>query len=76
MKLPKPKSQLGYSREEVLEICRARKIHHKTFWKAFGINTVGGEIVDGKMESRLYVCDVERALWKLGKTGGKFHMED
>lgn len=73
MKLPKPKSDIGFSREEILEICRSQKIHHKTFWKAFGINTVGVEVVNGKNEARMYVCDVERALYQLGKSGGKFH---
>ena len=73
--LPKPKSELGYSLDEVLAICRERKIHHKRFWKAFGINTVGGEMVNGKMETRIYVCDVERALYRLGK-GGKYHAFD
>lgn len=75
MKLPKPKSKLGYSREEVLAICRDRDIKPETFWEAFGINTVGVEIVDGKRESRLYACDVERALHILGK-GGKDHQWD
>ncbi len=75
MKLPKPKSEIGYSRDEVLAICRDRKIHHKTFWKAFGVNTIGGEMVNGNLESRLYVCDVERALHILGK-GGKYRPWD
>ncbi len=69
MDLPKPKSKLGYSRDEVLRICRERKIHHKTFWKAFGVNTVGSEIINGEMEARFYVRDVEKALWELGKGG-------
>ena len=71
--LPKPKHRLGYSKEEVLKICRERKIHHATFWKAFGVNTCS-LAEDGK--PRYYVCDVERALYDLGQKDGKYHQWD
>lgn len=61
--LKDPKDDLGYTREEILAICRERKIHHKRFWKAFGVNTVA-VADDGTL--RYYPVDVERALWKLG----------
>ena len=71
--LPKPKDKMGYTKEEILGICRERKIHHKTFWRVFGVNTVA---VADDGTSRFYVCDVERALYELGKSGGKFHLWD
>ena len=60
--IPKPKDKMGYSREEILKICRDRKIHHETFWKAFGVNTVS---VADDGTSRFYALDVERALYEL-----------
>ena len=65
MDLPKPKSKFGYSNEEIAKICQERGIGKEAFNKAFGVNTVGVEIVDGKKELRLYACDVERAFWNL-----------
>lgn len=71
--LPKPKHEYGFTRDQVLEICRERKIHHKTFWKAFGINTC---LRDEKMGTIYYRCDIERALANLGKKDGVFHAWD
>ncbi len=73
MRLPKPKGKLGYTKAEVNAICRERGIHHQTFARAFGVNTMAmGE--DG--EVCYYQCDVEKALWRLKKAGGKFHLWD
>lgn len=73
MPLPKPQDKLGYSRSEILDIIRPRGIHHKTFWKAFGVNTVA-VAEDG--QARFYVCDVERALYLLNKKDGVDHLWD
>ena len=73
MSLPKSKDSLGYTRQEILDIIKPLGIHHKKFWKAFGVNTVG-VAEDGT--SRYYQCDVERALWSLGAKDGKFHLWD
>jgi len=71
--LTDPKDPLGYTHKEILSICRERKIHHKKFWKTFGVNTVTMG-VDGK--SRYYKCDVERALHILRKIDGVNHLWD
>ena len=68
-----PTDKLGFTKEEVLKICRDRKIHHKTFWKAFGVNTVG---VSKDGTDRFYKCDVQMALYKLNKPGGKWMLWD
>lgn len=73
MKLPPPKSEMGYSDAEVRSICRARRIPVKTFWKAFG---AGNTCAIENNEFRFYECDVERALWKLRAPGGIPHLED
>ena len=70
--LPKSKSKLGYSKKEIREICKARKIKLSDFWKQFGVNTVALE--NGSM--RYYTCDVERALYRLGCKDGKNHLWD
>ena len=67
------KDPLGYTDKEIRDICKERGIPPKEFNKAFGVNTVAvGK--DGK--SRYYQCDVERALYRLGRAGGKFHLWD
>lgn len=71
-KLPKPDGKYGHTRKQVLKICRDLKIHHKKFWKAFGVNTCA---LDGK-EINYYTCDIERTLWSLNKPGGNFHIWD
>lgn len=71
--LPSPKDPMGYTEKEIFEICRKRHIERKTFWKAFGVNTVA-VAKDGT--SRFYRCDIEQALWSLGKLGGKPHPWD
>lgn len=70
MSLPKPKDPLGYTRREILEIIRDRGVHHMTFWKAFGCNTVA---VGDDGEARFYRCDVERALYELRAPDGRPH---
>lgn len=70
--LPPAKSKLGYSRKELLKICRERKIPMKMFWKSLGCGTRA--IENG--EERYYTCDVEMALYKLNANGGKWHMWD
>jgi len=71
--LPKPKDPLGYTKQEILAICRKRKINPQIFWGLFGVNTVAvGK--DGK--PRFYRCDVEKALYTLGDKDGSWHMWD
>lgn len=69
--LPKPAGKYGYTAKQIRKICRVRKIHHKTFSKAFGVNTCA--LDNG--EPNYYACDIELALYKLGK-GGKHHEWD
>jgi len=70
--IPDPADPLGYTNEEILAICKKRKIKPKAFNKEFGVNTCAvGK--DGK--PRYYLCDIERALYNLGK-GGKYHEWD
>jgi len=73
MSLPSPRDPLGYCRSEILDIIRIRGIHHRTFWKAFGVNTVAVAL-DGT--ARFYRCDVERALYLLNKKDGMPHLWD
>lgn len=71
--LQNPRDPDGYTKEEVLSICRERKIHHRKFWKVFGVNTcVMAE--DGTL--RYYKCDIERALHILGNRDGVDHIWD
>lgn len=70
--LPKPADPLGYTNEEIKKICKDRDITAKAFNAAFGVNTVA-VAKDGT--HRYYRCDVERALFNLGK-GGKYHEWD
>ena len=71
--LPNPKDKLGYTDEELRNICQQLSISVNKFDEAFGVNTCAiGK--DGK--SRYYRCDVERTLWKLGSKLGKFHEWD
>lgn len=67
------KDSLGYTKEEILAICRERKIHHAKFWKAFGVNTVS-VAKDGTL--RYYLCDVEKVLFLLKESDGKYHEWD
>jgi len=71
--LKPPKDSLGYIKEEILAICRERKISIKKFNEAFGVNTCSvGK--DGK--PRYYLCDVEKTLYELGNKDGKYHEFD
>ena len=67
MPLPKPKHRLGYDDKEIRRICKERKVTYNKFWEAFGVNTVA-VAEDGKC--RYYPCDVEKALFQLGKKDG------
>ena len=58
--LPKSKHKHGYTRKEVLDILRPLKIHHKTFWKKFGVNTCSVDIITN--EVLYYACDIELAI--------------
>jgi len=60
MKLPKSKHGLGYTEREVLDIIKKRGIHHKTFWKKFGVNTCA--MHPETKESLYYGCDIERTI--------------
>ncbi len=71
--LPEPRSKYGYTKEEVLSICRERKIHHMQFWKAFGVNTV---MVNPDGSLIYYKCDVKQALFILRKKDGAWHPWD
>ena len=71
--LPNPKDKLGYTENEIISICKKRKINIKDFNKAFGVNTAA---IGKDNTSRYYRCDVERALNVLGHKDGKFHMWD
>ena len=71
--IPKSKDPLGYTQEEILAICKERKIKPKLFNKEFGVNTCAvGK--DGK--PRYYSCDIERALYNLGCKDGVYHEWD
>lgn len=71
--LPEPKDKLGYTRAELSHICRDLNIYYKEFWDAFGVNTCA---VGKDGTSRFYKCDVENALYRLKKMGGKFYPWD
>jgi hypothetical protein len=71
--LPIPEHEYGYTKKQVLQICRERKIHHKKFWLAFGVNTCA---VDKEMGIIYYSVDVERTLYELGSKDGRFHCWD
>lgn len=73
MPLPALTHRLGYSKAEVLKICRDHKVHHATFWKAWGVNTVA---IDETGQTRYYPCDIERALYQLKKKDGVNHVWD
>jgi len=71
--LQNPKDPRGYTKEEILAICRERKIHYKKFWKALGRNTC---LLAEDNTIRYYRCDIELALYDLGYNDGKFHEWD
>ena len=60
IKLPPSKYEYGYTRQEVLDIIRPLKIHHKKFWKKFGVNTCSLHPDTG--ESLAYACDIITAI--------------
>jgi len=60
IKLPKSKHELGYTKQEILDILRSLKIHQKTFWKKFGVNTCAVHPETG--ESLMYGCDIITAI--------------
>jgi len=71
--LPTPRNPIGYSKEELEDICKKRGISLSVFDKTFGINTCG-MAHDGSI--LYYVCDVERTLYKLRSKDGKYHAWD
>ena len=60
IELPKSKYESGYTRKEVLDIIRPLKIHHRTFWSKFGINTCAIEPKTG--QTLYYGCDILRTI--------------
>jgi predicted RNA-binding protein (virulence factor B family) len=72
-KLPKPKHELGYPKSQVEEIIKKLGISKKDFNRAFGINTYA---ISKSGETIMYVCDIERALFKLRCKLGKNHLWD
>ena len=71
--LPKPELKYGYSKKQIEQICKERNILEAKFWKAFGVNTVCD---DGNGNTCYYRCDVEKALYSLGCSDGKWHQWD
>ena len=71
--LPTPQHPYGYTKKQILQICRERKIHHATFWKAFGVNTC---TVDDKLGTIYYPVDVKKALYELGHKDGEYSAWD
>lgn len=51
----------GMTRTEIHEMLRELEIHHKTFWKAFGVgNTCMYD--EASKQGIYYYCDIEKAL--------------
>ncbi len=73
-KLPKPRYKQGYTEPELRRICKHLLISIESFWEAFGINTCG--LSKSGKTTYYYVCDVEKALYKLGSKLGKDHLWD
>ena len=71
-KLPKSKSKLGYTSEELEVICKKAGVSNLEFIDALGINTCAFY----KGTVYYYKCDVEKAVYILGKKCGKFHTWD
>jgi hypothetical protein len=71
-KLPKPKSNMGYTSREIDSICGDLGIRPRDFWCAFGVNTCA--LVRGVIY--YYKRDVELALYKLGCKLGVNHPWD
>jgi hypothetical protein len=67
--LPTPEHLYGYTKKQILQICRERKIHPKKFWSAFGVNTVA---LDDKLGTIYYPVDVKKALYELGHKDGEY----
>lgn len=57
--LPPSKHELGYTNKEVLDIIRPLGIHHKTFWKKFGVNTCS---ISETGEVLCYGCNIVTAI--------------
>ena len=71
--LPKPEHEYGYPKDQIKRILDQLNIEEKDFNEVFGINTV---TMDKNGDAVLYSCDVEKALFKLGHTLGKWHPLD
>ena len=73
IKLPKSKDNRGYTRQEILDMIRPLKIHHRTFWKKFGRNTCA---YDPKTNTVFYYeCDVITAIRCCLEKRNKFSWE-
>ena len=73
-KLPKPKHKYGYPKSQLKEILKDLKINPEVFDRVFGHNTMTLDEATG--ETIFYVCDVEKALNKMGHQLGRFHPWD
>ena len=73
MSLPKPKHKYGYTGIQINQICKAKNIDTYVFWETFGVNSC---MLDKKLGTIYYPCDVERALYQLKDKDGKWHEWD
>jgi hypothetical protein len=73
MKLPKPEHKYGYTSKQIGEICQKVGATREEFGEAFGVNTCA---IDPELGTIYYPVDVERALWRLKKPGGRYHIWD
>jgi len=48
------------TRKEVLHLIKTLKIHHKTFWSKFDVNTMS--ICPNCKETLIYRCDIDRTI--------------
>lgn len=71
--LPKPEHKYGYTKKQIMKICKDRKISVAIFWEEFGVNTC---MVDKKLGIIYYPCDVEKTLYHLGHKDGVNHLWD
>ena len=74
LKIPPSKHKLGYTNKEILDIIRPLKIHHKRFWKKFGIgNTCSMDEKTG--EFLFYKCDILTAILCCEENRDKYSWE-
>ena len=68
----KRRFMLGMTKREVLDVIKELGIHHKTFWKRFGVNTCA---LDESGEILYYGCDIRTALRCCYENRGKYLWE-